>query len=160
MKKENPNIKVIMSIIITVMIVLFVCTIYGVIYIASQESDFAFIFGYTTYINQEENMLPDYKMNDFLVIKTDSFYPTNTVILYNYKGTYRLGKINRISSGDRYVKDSTDLAETIVEDKDIVGKVNSNYGKIGAVIKFLTTIPAMVTIVLVVLIYFALSREQ
>ena len=79
---------------------------------------------------------------------------------FNKVKAYRLGKINRISSGDRYVKDSTDLAETIVEDKDIVGKVNSNYGKIGAVIKFLTTIPAMVTIVLVVLIYFALSREQ
>ena len=159
MKKANPYIKVIMSVIISVMLFIFVCTVYSILYKASQQSDFAFFLGYTTFINKEDNMAPDYKQNDFILVHKEGYYPTGMIILYNYKGTYRLGEISRVSSGNTYVKDKTDGEDITVEIENIVGMAESNYGRLGAIVNFLTSIPAFIGIVALTLVYFAVSRE-
>lgn len=160
MKKANPYIKVIMSVIISIMLFIFVCTVYGILYRASQETDFAFFLGYTTFINTEDNMAPDYKQNDFLMIHKEEYYPTHMIILYKYSDSYRLGEISRVAAGNIYVKDKTANEETIVENNDIIGTVSSNWGRLGSIVKILTSIPALIAIVGVTLVYFAVNREQ
>ncbi len=160
MKRVNPWIKVVMTVIIALMLVIFAYTLYCIVYRAASESDFAYFLGYTTFVNKEDNMGPDYKTNDLVILQKDDFYySTNEVVLYNFNSSYRLGRINKATSSKYYIGDNTSEDEVIIEGDKIIGRATKSLGGMGGLFGILTSIPAMIVIVLTTLIYFALNRE-
>jgi hypothetical protein len=163
MKKGNPAVGVVIAVILGIMLLFMAYTIYCVVYKASRDSDFAYLGDYTTYINEEDNLAPEYSKGDLITVRRETYYSTSQVIVYKSAGSYRMGKVVMTSTSKYYVGDSMsakgdDLKEITYD--EIVGSANKNLGGIGAVFTFLTSPIAMVITAVLFLLYIAFSKEK
>ena len=163
MKKGNPAAGIIIVAILVIMFVFFLYTIYCVVYKASRDSDFAYLGDYTTYINAEDNLAPEYSKNDLIIGKREVYYSTSQVVIYKDKSTYRLGRVVMTSTSKYYIGDSmNDIGDKLTEItyEEIVGSVYKNVGGVGNLFKMLTSPIAMAITALVFLVYIAFAREK
>lgn len=159
MKKANPAVGIIIGGILIFMLLFFAYTIYCVVYRASKESDFAFLAGKTTYINLEDNLEPEYKKNDLIIILQEDFYTMDQVVLYKYQTSYRLGRINKTATGKYYLTDNTTKEDIIIEKENIIGSAYKNIKGVGKIFKILTSTVAMIATVVLLFIYVMFSKE-
>ena len=163
MKKGNPVVGVIIGAIFIILLCFFAYTIYCVVYKSSKKTDFAYLGDYTTYINTEDNLSPDYNNNDLIIVKRESYYSTSQVVLYNYNNSYRLGKVVKTSTSKYYIGNSMsaegeDLYETTYE--NIIGSANTNIKGAGTVFKIFSSVGSMVILVVMVLCYMMFAKEK
>ena len=163
MKKGNPTFTVIIGIILVIMLEFLLYTIYCVVYKASRDSDFAYLGEYTTFVNQEDNMAPEYEKNDLLIVRMETYYSTAQTVLYKYNSSYRLGVVNKTSTSKYYVADamnSDNDKQIIVTYPEIVGSVNKNLGGIGSIFNFMTSPIAMVITAVTFLLFIMFTKEK
>ena len=163
MKKGNPVFTVIIGIILAIMLFFLLYTIYCVVYKASRDSDFAFLGGYTTFVNQEDNMAPEYGKNDLILVKEETYYTTSQVVLYKYNTSYRLGTVCKTSTSKYYMGNSMNTApedQIIVESTDVLGSAYKNFGAIGGIFNFLMSPMSMVITAVLFLLFIAFTKEK
>jgi hypothetical protein len=145
------------------MVVFLAYTIYCVVYRASNESDFAYLGDYTTFVNTEDNLSPDYEKNDLIIVRRENYYSMSQVVVYKLNASYRLGKIVKTTTSKYYIADSmnTDL-DQLQEFKydDIVGSVYTRIAGVGAIFKFLTSVASLIITAVLFLLYVAFAKEK
>lgn len=134
-------------------------TIYGIGYNMLKDTEYANFFGYYAHELKENNMDPDYKPNDLVILKGDYSYNTDDIVLFKYKSSYRLGVVKDLSM-DRYV--IQDNKETIDSDYDItsemiVGKVVFKIAGFASIFGILTSPVTVICIVIFIFGYFFLT---
>ena len=163
MKKGNPVAKIIIGIIMAIMLCFFAYTIFRIVYKAGKGTDFAYIDVYSTFINAEDNLAPDYKTKDLIILKYEDFYTPNQVVVFKENEVYRLGLIKKTSTSKYYIATSNDKTEdkdlVIAEYKDIAGSVYKNLGKIGKIFEILSSTAAAVVTVIIFFLYVMFSKE-
>ena len=163
MKKGNPTFTVIIGIILFIMLAFLLYTIYCVVYRASRDSDFAFLGDYTTFVNVEDNMAPEYKKNDLLIIKQETYYSTSQIVLYKYNTSYRIGTVVKTSTSKYYLGNSMSTPaeeQIIVPKEEVIGSLNKDLGAIGGIFNFLTSPIAMVITAVLFLLFIAFTKEK
>lgn len=110
-------------IVLTVLLVF--VNVYGFIYKEFNQTNFAFLMDYTTYDVIENNMEPKYTLKDVIILKRDYTYGIDDIVVCDYKGSYRLGKINDVSGGAYIINDSVNSFDESfkIGDEQIIGKV-------------------------------------
>lgn len=146
----------IISFIAVILGIVAVFTVYGIGYNMLNDTEYANFFGYYAHELKENNMEPDYKVNDLIILKEDYSYNTDDVVLFKYKSIYRLGKIEDVAM-DKYV--IQDTKETIDEDYQIsnemiVGKVAFRFAGFANVFAILTSPITVMCIGMFILGYF------
>ena len=75
----------IISFIAVILGIVAVFTVYGIGYNMLNDTEYANFFGYYAHELKENNMEPDYKVNDLIILKEDYSYNTDDVVLFKYK---------------------------------------------------------------------------
>ena len=163
MKKGNPTVGVIIGIILFIMVLFLAYTIYCAVYTMSQGSDYAYLGDYTTYINTEDNLSPDYVKNDLIRAKKETYYSMAQIVVYNYNSSYRLGYVVKTSTSKYYIGNSMDdsfdkLYETTYE--NIVGSVNTRIPGVGGIFKVLTSAISLVITAVVFALFIMFAKEK
>ena len=162
MKKGNPAVGVVIGAILVIMCVFLAYTIYCVVYKASRESDFAYLGPYTTYVNLEDNLAPDYYTNDLIIVKMENYYSLAQIVVYKYNSSYRLGYVAKTTTSKYYLgnsmnTDPNELYETTYE--NIVGSVYSSISGVGGLFKFLTSAASLIITAVLFTLYIMFAKE-
>ena len=99
LKKLIGPIKVVVILLMIVLGILAVYNIYSFGYRLLLGTKYAYLGGYATHQVNEDNMAPDYKKGDMVILKRNDVYKIDDTILYNYHGSYRLAKVVDYSNG-------------------------------------------------------------
>lgn len=141
LKKLIGPVKVIMIILIFVLGALALLAVYDLGYRLLLGGSHSYLMGYTYHKVNEDNMAPDYKINDIVVLEKGSSYQIDDIILYKYYGSFRLAKIKDSSSGIYIVEDNTNSVDEGYEINNelIVGRVTQNIKNFGVIFSIITS---------------------
>lgn len=162
MNKVYKIIKPIMLVIIVLLGVIAILSIYNTGYKQLTDSDYAFLFDYSSHEVNEENMVPDYNRGDLAIIKRDYIYTEGDTIIYNYKGSYRIGIITEHVAGKYSVKDNINSVDSDYEitDELVIGKVVSKVKGFAGIYKVITSTYMMIAIIIFIGGYFFLTATD
>ena len=93
MKNDIKAIKGMLLVILAILSIFLIYDIYCFMIGMLKDTDYPFLFGYTTHHVIEDNMSPDINKNDLLIIKKQDFYSSDDIVLFNSNGGYRIGFI-------------------------------------------------------------------
>ena len=163
MKKGNPTVRVVIGIILAIMIVFLAYTIYCAVYKVSTKSNFAYLGDYTTYINLEDNLSPDYSKDDLIIGKKETYYTTGQVVIYEYESSYRLGYVVKTSTSKYYLgnslNESSDKLIITTQDK-IVGSAYKRIPAIGGLFKLLTSGASLIITAVLFILFIMFAKER
>ena len=163
MKKGSPAVGIVIGAIFVVMLLFFAYTIYCVIYKASRGSDFAYLGDYTTFINVEDNLSPDYSRNDLIIARKETYYSTSEVVIYRYNSSYRLGRVVMTSTSKYYVGDSMNAKGDELSEityPGIVGAAHKNLKGLGGIFKIMSSVGVMVIVAIMFFAYMMFAKEK
>lgn len=162
MNKVYKIIKPIMLVIIVLLGVIALLSIYNAGYKQLTNSDYAFLFDYSSHEVNEENMAPDYNRGDLAIIKRDYIYTEGDTIIYNYKNSYRIGIITEHIAGKYSVKDNINSVDNDYEITDnlVIGKVVSKVKGFANIYKVITSTYMMIAIIIFIGGYFFLTATD
>lgn len=159
LRKFMGPIKAIMLVLICILGVLALIAVYDLGYKLLLDGSHSYLLGYTYHQIKEDNMAPDYKINDVVILKKSSSYQSNDVILYKYYGSFRLAKVNDMSAGVYFLEDSTNSVDVDykVTDDLIVGRVTQNMKSFGTIFSIITGPLSILFFIIVIGGYFVLT---
>lgn len=162
MNKAYSIVKPIMIVIIICLALIAILSIYNMGYKQLMGSDYAFLFDYSSHEVNEDNMTPDYKRGDLAIIKKDYIYNEGDNIIYNYKGSYRIGTIEEHIAGKYAVVDNTDTVDSEYEitDELVIGKIVGKINKFAGIYKVITSAYMMIAIIIFIGLYFFLTMNE
>jgi hypothetical protein len=160
-KNTRTVMKTIFGVIVLLMAVLAALNIYNSMYNLLNKTDYSKIFGYSNHIVIEDNLLPEYKTNDVVIIKDDFFYSAGDIILFEYHGSYKLAEITDIVAGRYIVTDKTNSIspDYNINDNLVVGKAIFNIRGFGKVYDIIASPFAIVFIAFFIAGYFLLTSQ-
>ena len=159
LKKLIGPIKVVVILLMIVLGILAVYNIYSFGYRLLLGTKYAYLGGYATHQVNEDNMAPDYKKGDMVILKRNDVYKIDDTILYNYHGSYRLAKVVDYSNGIYTITDNLNSIEDgyTVTDEMIIGFTTETFKDFGAIYSIITIPLSIVFFILAIGGYFFLT---
>ena len=159
LKKLIGPIKVVVILLMIVLGILAVYNIYSFGYRLLLGTKYAYLGGYATHQVNEDNMAPEYKKGDLVILKKNDIYKIDDTILYSYHGSYRLAKVVDYSNGIYTITDNLNSIEDgyTVNDKMIIGYIIDSYKNYGLIYSIITSPLSIVFFMLAIGGYFFLT---
>ena len=159
LKKLIGPVKVVVLLLIVILGVLAAYNIYSFGYRLLLGTKYAYLGGYATHQVNEDNMAPEYKKGDLVVLKKNDIYKIDDTILYSYHGSYRLAKVVDYSNGIYTITDNLNSIEDgyTVNDKMIIGYTVESYKNYGLIYSIITSPLSIVFFMLAIGGYFFLT---
>ncbi|MCF7626066.1 S24/S26 family peptidase [Holdemanella sp. SCCA2] len=159
LRKFMGPIKAVMLVLICILGILAFIAVYDLGYKLLFDSSYSYLFGYTYHQVNENNMAPDYKINDVVILERGSSYKSDDIILYKYYGSFRLAKVKDLSAGVYFLEDNTNSVDEAYEvtDELIVGCVTKNLKNFGTIFSIITGPLSILFFIIVIGGYFALT---
>mgnify|MGYP004630802761 FL=1 len=159
LRKFIGPIKAIMLVLICILGILAFIAVYDLGYKLLMGGSYSYLMGYTYHQVNEDNMAPDYKINDIVILENKPSYQSEDVILYKYYGSYRLAKVKDLSAGTYFLDDNAKSIDEDykVTDELIIGKVTDNIKNFGTVFSIITGPISILFFIVVIGGYFFLT---
>ena len=159
LKKLIGPVKVVVLLLIVILGVLAAYNIYSFGYRLLLGTKYAYLGGYATHQVNEDNMAPEYKKGDLVILKKNDIYKIDDTILYSYHGSYRLAKVVDYSNGIYTITDNLNSIEDgyTVNDKMIIGYTIESYKNYGLIYSIITSPLSIVFFMLAIGGYFFLT---
>lgn len=158
MNKFNIG-RFIIGILVSVLAIIAIFTVYGIGYNMLNDTEYANFFGYYAHEVDTDNMAPDYKINDLVILKEDYSFNTDDVVVYKSKTTYKIGKIVDLAAGEYKVTDNVESVpeDFVVTTDGIVGKVVFRLSGFATTFNILSSPVTVVISAILVFAYFFLT---
>lgn len=159
LKKLIGPLKIVVLLLMLVLGILAAYNIYSFGYKLLLGTKYAYLGGYATHQVNEDNMAPDYKKGDMVILKKNNIYKIDDTILYSYHGSFRLAKVLDYSNGIYTITDNLDSIETgyRVTDDMIIGYVTDTLRDFSAIYSVITSPLSIVFFMLAIGGYFFLT---
>lgn len=159
LKKMIGPLKIVVLLLIVILGVLAAYNIYSFGYRLLLGTKYAYLGGYATHQVNEDNMAPEYKKGDLVVLKKNDIYKIDDTILYSYHGSYRLAKVVDYSNGIYTITDNLNSIEDgyTVNDKMIIGYITDSYKNFDLIYSIITSPLSIVFFMLAIGGYFFLT---
>ena len=159
LKKMIGPLKIVVLLLMVILGVLAAYNIYSFGYRLLLGTKYAYLGGYATHQVNEDNMAPEYKKGDLVIIKKNDIYKIDDTILYSYHGSYRLAKVVDYSNGIYTITDNLNSIEDgyTVNDKMIIGYTVESYKNYGLIYSIITSPLSIVFFMLAIGGYFFLT---
>ena len=141
LKKLIKPVKVILIVLMCILGLLAFIAVYDLGYKLLLGGDYSYLFGYTYHKVNENNMFPDYRINDVVILERNSSYQTDDIILYKYYGSYKLARIKDLSAGKYFLEDKGSTIDDSYEvtNELIVGRVYHNFRSFAVIFSIITS---------------------
>ena len=151
--------KIVVLLLMVILGVLAAYNIYSFGYRLLLGTKYAYLGGYATHQVNEDNMAPEYKKGDLVILKKNDIYKIDDTILYSYHGSYRLAKVVDYSNGIYTITDNLNSIEDgyTVNDKMIIGYTVESYKNYGLIYSIITSPLSIVFFMLAIGGYFFLT---
>lgn len=157
--KEAHIIKKILKIAMIILFLFTIIAIYNLGYKTLYKTDFAYLFGYTSFKVNQSNYSPEIKSNNVIVLKKNSNYSENDIVVFYDKGDYKIANI--LDSENRIYKAVDKLEnEYYIDSDNIIGKYIINLLYIGTIYKIFTSPLIFIFLGILVGIYFFVSLKE
>lgn len=162
MNKTYKIIKPIMLVIIVLLAIIGALSLYNAAYKQLMSTEYAFLFDYSTHEVIEDNMSPDFERGDLAIIKRDYIYNEGDTIIYNYKGSYRMGTITEHTAGKYVVSDKLNTTDPEYEITDalVMAKTVSKIKNFAGIYNVVTSTYMMIGIIIFIGAYFFLTMNE
>lgn len=159
LKKMIGPLKIVVLLLMVILGVLAAYNIYSFGYRLLLGTKYAYLGGYATHQVNEDNMAPEYKKGDLVILKKNDIYKIDDTILYSYHGSYRLAKVVDYSNGIYTITDNLNSIEDgyTVNDKMIIGYTVESYKNYGLIYSIITSPLSIVFFMLAIGGYFFLT---
>ena len=159
LKKMIGPLKIVVLLLMVILGVLAAYNIYSFGYRLLLGTKYAYLGGYATHQVNEDNMAPEYKKGDLVILKKNDIYKIDDTILYSYHGSYRLAKVVDYSNGIYTITDNLNSIEDgyTVNDKMIIGYTIESYKNYGMIYSIITSPLSIVFFMLAIGGYFFLT---
>ncbi|MGM9875345.1 MAG: S24/S26 family peptidase [Bacilli bacterium] len=159
LKKMIGPLKIVVLLLMVILGVLAAYNIYSFGYRLLLGTKYAYLGGYATHQVNEDNMAPEYKKGDLVILKKNDVYKIDDIILYSYHGSYRLAKVVDYSNGIYTITDNLNSIEDgyTVNDKMIIGYITDSYKNYGLIYSIITSPLSIVFFMLAIGGYFFLT---
>lgn len=159
LKKIIGPLKVVVLLLMVVLGALAIYNIYSFGYKLLLGTKYAYLGGYATHQINEDNMAPEFKKGDMVILKKNSIYKIDDTILYSYHGSYRLAKVTDYSNGIYSITDNINSIESgyKVTDDMIVGFATDTLRNFGVIYSVITGPLSIVFFILAIGAYFFLT---
>lgn len=159
LKKMIGPLKIVVLLLMVILGVLAAYNIYSFGYRLLLGTKYAYLGGYATHQVNEDNMAPEYKKGDLVILKKNDIYKIDDTILYSYHGSYRLAKVVDYSNGIYTITDNLNSIEDgyTVNDKMIIGYIIDSYKNYGLIYSIITSPLSIVFFMLAIGGYFFLT---
>ena len=159
LKKMIGPLKIVVLLLMVILGVLAAYNIYSFGYRLLLGTKYAYLGGYATHQVNEDNMAPEYKKGDLVILKKNDIYKIDDTILYSYHGSYRLEKVVDYSNGIYTITDNLNSIEDgyTVNDKMIIGYAVESYKNYGLIYSIITSPLSIVFFMLAIGGYFFLT---
>lgn len=159
LKKMIGPLKIVVLLLMVILGVLAAYNIYSFGYRLLLGTKYAYLGGYATHQVNEDNMAPEYKKGDLVVLKKNDIYKIDDTILYSYHGSYRLAKVVDYSNGIYTITDNLNSIEDgyTVNDKMIIGYITDSYKNFDLIYSIITSPLSIVFFMLAIGGYFFLT---
>ena len=159
LKKMIGPLKIVVLLLMVILGVLAAYNIYSFGYRLLLGTKYAYLGGYATHQVNEDNMAPEYKKGDLVILKKNDIYKIDYTILYSYHGSYRLAKVVDYSNGIYTITDNLNSIEDgyTVNDKMIIGYAVESYKNYGLIYSIITSPLSIVFFMLAIGGYFFLT---
>ena len=159
LKKMIGPLKIVVLLLMVILGVLAAYNIYSFGYRLLLGTKYAYLGGYATHQVTEDNMAPEYKKGDLVILKKNDIYKIDDTILYSYHGSYRLAKVVDYSNGIYTITDNLNSIEDgyTVNDKMIIGYAVESYKNYGLIYSIITSPLSIVFFMLAIGGYFFLT---
>ena len=159
LKKMIGPLKIVVLLLMVILGVLAAYNIYSFGYKLLLGTKYAYLGGYATHQVNEDNMAPEYKKGDLVILKKNDIYKIDDTILYSYHGSYRLAKVVDYSNGIYTITDNLNSIEDgyTVNDKMIIGYTVESYKNYGLIYSIITSPLSIVFFMLAIGGYFFLT---
>ncbi|MCI7332991.1 MAG: hypothetical protein MSH48_04930 [Mollicutes bacterium] len=159
LKKMIGPLKIVVLLLMVILGVLAAYNIYSFGYRLLLGTKYAYLGGYATHQVNEDNMAPEYKKGDLVILKKNDIYKIDDTILYSYHGSYRLAKVVDYSNGIYTITDNLNSIEDgyTVNDKMIIGYAVESYKNYGLIYSIITSPLSIVFFMLAIGGYFFLT---
>ena len=159
LKKMIGPLKIVVLLLMVILGVLAAYNIYSFGYRLLLGTKYAYLGGYATHQFNEDNMAPEYKKGDLVILKKNDIYKIDDTILYSYHGSYRLAKVVDYSNGIYTITDNLNSIEDgyTVNDKMIIGYAVESYKNYGLIYSIITSPLSIVFFMLAIGGYFFLT---
>ena len=159
LKKMIGPLKIVVLLLMVILGVLAAYNIYSFGYRLLLGTKYAYLGGYATHQVNEDNMAPEYKKGDLVILKQNDIYKIDDTILYSYHGSYRLAKVVDYSNGIYTITDNLNSIEDgyTVNDKMIIGYTVESYKNYGLIYSIITSPLSIVFFMLAIGGYFFLT---
>lgn len=159
LKKLIGPVKVVVLLLIVVLGILAAYNIYSFGYRLLLGTKYAYLGGYATHEVKEDNMAPQYKKGDMVILKRNDVYKIDDIILYNYHGSYRLAKVVDYSNGIYTITDNLNSIDSgyTVTDEMIIGYTTETFKEFGMIYSIITSPLSIVFFMIAIGGYFFLT---
>ena len=159
LKKMIGPLKIVVLLLMVILGVLAAYNIYSFGYRLLLGTKYAYLGGYATHQVNEDNMAPEYKKGDLVILKKNDIYKIDDTILYSYHGSYRLAKVVDYSNGIYTITDNLNSIEDgyTVNDKMIIVYAVESYKNYGLIYSIITSPLSIVFFMLAIGGYFFLT---
>lgn len=159
LKKMIGPLKIVVLLLMVILGALAAYNIYSFGYRLLLGTKYAYLGGYATHQVNEDNMAPEYKKGDLVILKKNDIYKIDDTILYSYHGSYRLAKVVDYSNGIYTITDNLNSIEDgyTVNDKMIIGYAVESYKNYGLIYSIITSPLSIVFFMLAIGGYFFLT---
>ena len=159
LKKMIGPLKIVVLLLMVILGVLAAYNIYSFGYRLLLGTKYAYLGGYATHQVNEDNMAPEYKKGDLVILKKNDIYKIDDTILYSYHGSYRLAKVVDYSNGIYTITDNLNSIEDgyTVNDKMIIGYITDSYKNFDLIYSIITSPLSIVFFMLAIGGYFFLT---
>ena len=159
LKKMIGPLKIVVLLLMVILGVLAAYNIYSFGYRLLLGTKYAYLGGYATHQVNEDNMAPEYKKGDLVILKKNDIYKIDDTILYSYHGSYRLAKVVDYSNGIYTITDNLNSIEDgyTVNDKMIIGYTVESYKNYSLIYSIITSPLSIVFFMLAIGGYFFLT---
>ena len=159
LKKMIGPLKIVVLLLMVILGVLAAYNIYSFGYRLLLGTKYAYLGGYATHQVNEDNMAPEYKKGDLVILKKNDIYKIDDTMLYSYHGSYRLAKVVDYSNGIYTITDNLNSIEDgyTVNDKMIIGYAVESYKNYGLIYSIITSPLSIVFFMLAIGGYFFLT---
>lgn len=159
LKKMIGPLKIVVLLLMVILGALAAYNIYSFGYRLLLGTKYAYLGGYATHQVNEDNMAPEYKKGDLVILKKNDIYKIDDTILYSYHGSYRLAKVVDYSNGIYTITDNLNSIEDgyTVNDKMIIGYTVESYKNYGLIYSIITSPLSIVFFMLAIGGYFFLT---
>lgn len=159
LKKMIGPLKIVVLLLMVILGVLAAYNIYSFGYRLLLGTKYAYLGGYATHQVNEDNMAPEYKKGDLVILKKNDIYKIDDTILYSYHGSYRLAKVVDYSNGIYTITDNLNSIEDgyTVNDKMIIGYIIESYKNYGLIYSIITSPLSIVFFMVAIGGYFFLT---